>query len=109
MLKAPLAFYQSSFILGAVNIPDIIEVEKLKPNTIIVDDSAPHCFNVEKAINRLNTKSDILFTEGGILRAPYKIKELRYIPKPQCYKSAPCALAFPLPCPPALNDRLAGH
>ena len=82
LLKAPLAFYQSSFILGAVNIPDIIEVEKLKPNTIIVDDSAPHCFNVEKAINRLNTKSDILFTEGGILRAPYKIKELRYIPKP---------------------------
>jgi hypothetical protein len=48
---------------------------------MIVDDSGPHCFEAERAIQRFEEKQDILFTEGGVLKSPQPISELRYVPK----------------------------
>jgi len=76
----PKAFYESRLIIGATNVPDVLDVERLQPGTLIVDDSGPHCFRVAKAIERSMSQYDILFTEGGILRSPTVIPCLRYLP-----------------------------
>ncbi|MDJ0658850.1 MAG: amino acid adenylation domain-containing protein [Crocosphaera sp.] len=78
--EVPKAFYQASFIVGATNVADILDVNQLNPKTLIVDDSAPHCFPEEEAIQRLTTHQDILFTEGGVLRPSKEIKRLVYLP-----------------------------
>lgn len=47
---------------------------------MIVDDSAPHCFNPEHAVQRFHQHRDLLFTEGGLIRSPHAFRELRYVP-----------------------------
>ena len=64
----PSAFYEATLIVGATNMPDVLDIISVKPGTLIVDDSSPHCFNVEIAQQRLMADGDILFTEGGLLR-----------------------------------------
>ncbi len=78
--EVPAEMYQSGLIVGATNVADILDVNKLNPGTLIVDDSAPHCFSAETAIKRLETEQDILFTEGGILRPSQAIERLVYLP-----------------------------
>ncbi|ETX00990.1 MAG: hypothetical protein ETSY2_37990, partial [Candidatus Entotheonella gemina] len=76
----PAAFYEATLIVGAANVPDILDVACLQPGTLIVDDSAPHCFNPEHAVQRFQQHHDLLFTEGGIVRSPHPFHELRYVP-----------------------------
>ena len=77
----PDPFYESHIIIGAANVSNILDVSKLKSGTIIIDDSRPHCFSVEKAIERFELKKDILFIEAGPLKLPNKIKYKNFIPK----------------------------
>lgn len=84
--QPPPPFYEATFIVGATNVPDILEVDLLRPGTLIVDDSGPHCFNPEAAIGRLEQKQDILFTEGGVLQLPQLVKRTRFVPT---YHSSP--------------------
>ncbi len=74
------ALDEARLIVGATNVPDLIHVARLKPGTMIVDDSAPHCFRVEEAVRRFEEQGDILFTEGGMLRLPDPVNELRHFP-----------------------------
>ena len=46
----PPDVYEASFVVGATNAPDILDVDRLQPGTLIVDDSAPHCFRSDKAL-----------------------------------------------------------
>jgi hypothetical protein len=89
-------FYQSSLIVGATIVPDVLQVNKLEPGTLIVDDSAPHCFDVDEAFKRLTESNDILFCEGGILRSPAPIEELRYLPANKNNGKNPFALIVDL-------------
>jgi acyl transferase domain-containing protein len=75
--------YDATLIIGATNVPNILDITRVNPGTLIVDDSAPHCFDQSLAIQRLHDQHDILFTEGGMLRAPEPIKRLVYLPNPQ--------------------------
>ncbi|MDP8228961.1 MAG: amino acid adenylation domain-containing protein [Candidatus Electryoneaceae bacterium] len=77
----PEQFYESRFIIGATNVPDILEVDKLLPGTIVVDDSGPHCFNVGEAIQRMKDRSDLLMTEGGVLFTPENLNVTSYLPE----------------------------
>lgn len=79
--KIPNQVYESSLIIGATNVPDIIDVNLLKPGTMIIDDSGPHCFSKKQAVERLNKQNDILFTEGGVIKSQNKINKYTYIPK----------------------------
>jgi hypothetical protein len=76
----PPELYESSLVVGATNVPDIVDVEQLQPGTLLVDDSSPHCFRVDRAAHRLRQRQDILFTEGGMLRAPDPLDQVLYIP-----------------------------
>ena len=78
--EAPLELYGASLIIGATNVPDLLDVDRLSPGTLIVDDSAPHCFRPSEAFRRLEHAGDILFTEGGVLTASEAIPQLRYLP-----------------------------
>ncbi|MCT4686726.1 non-ribosomal peptide synthetase [Vallitalea sp.] len=76
----PDEFYDATFMIGAVNVENILKVDKLRAGTIIIDDSAPHCYNIEQAFDRLESQKDILFTEAGILKLVQPIHEIRYMP-----------------------------
>ncbi len=78
--KAPPEIYNATLIIGATNVPDVLEILQVKPGTMIVDDSAPHCFLAEHAVQRFQKQEDILFTEGGVLRSPHPINYMMYLP-----------------------------
>ncbi|WP_456085763.1 amino acid adenylation domain-containing protein [Limnoraphis robusta] len=77
--KLPSSIYDTTLIIGATNVPDILDIDRLKPGTLIVDDSGPHCFSPEQAIKRFEKHKDILFTEGGALHAPDPIETVIYL------------------------------
>ncbi len=70
--ESPL--YGSSVIVGASSVPDVLDVARLLPGTIVVDDSAPHCFPVAQALARMREQRDVLLCEGGTVRAPAPIR-----------------------------------
>ena len=78
--EVPEAFYDATFIVGATNVPHILDVDRLRPGAMIVDDSAPHCFDPERAAQRFRQRRDLLYSEGGLLRSPHAFRELRYAP-----------------------------
>ncbi len=79
--ELPSEIYDATLIIGATNVPDILDIERVKPSTLIVDDSGPHCFSPEQAIKRFEEKKDILFTEGGVLLAPHPIETVIHLPE----------------------------
>ncbi|MEG5173064.1 amino acid adenylation domain-containing protein [Microcoleus sp. B3-D7] len=79
--ELPREIYDATLIIGATNVPDILDIKRLKPGTLIVDDSGPHCFSPEQAIERFEKHKDILFTEGGALHAPDPIETVIYLPE----------------------------
>lgn len=91
--KLPPEIYDAGLIVGATNVPDLLEIESLKPGTLIVDDSAPHCFNSQHAIERLKKHEDILFSEGGALQLPARVRRVRYLPHRVERMMDPAALA----------------
>jgi amino acid adenylation domain-containing protein len=76
----PPDLYASSLLIGATNVPDLLDVDRLAPGVLLVDDSSPHCFRLDRAIGRLRAQQDILFTEGGMLRAPQPLRQTIYVP-----------------------------
>jgi predicted amino acid dehydrogenase len=68
--SAPDQVYRSSFIVGATNMPGVLDVDKLAAGTIVVDDSFPHCFNTAHAIGRMSTRGDVLLADGGFVSPP---------------------------------------
>ena len=78
--QVPAEFYEATLIVGATNVPDVLNIDQVRPGTLIVDDSGPHCFDVPSAIARFEQKQDILFTEGGVLRLPQAVRRVRFVP-----------------------------
>jgi amino acid adenylation domain-containing protein len=78
--EVPAELYEASVIVGATNVAEILDIERVAPGTIVVDDSAPHAFEVDQALRRFHTRGDILVTEGGVLLAPEPLPLLVYVP-----------------------------
>jgi amino acid adenylation domain-containing protein len=76
----PDAIYQATLIVAATNVPDVVDVSRLHPGTIMVDDSAPHCFDPDRALDRMRGAADVLCIEGGELHSPEPMTDLRYVP-----------------------------
>ena len=79
--QLPAEIYQSSIIIYAINIPNIINIDLLRPGTLLLGVSEPDCFSKEKAVQRLKKDEDILFTEGGSISTEKKLKKHVYIPQ----------------------------
>jgi predicted amino acid dehydrogenase len=70
----PADVYRSTFIIGATNVPGVLEIDRLAPGTIVVDDSFPHCFDLEQAIGRMASRGDVLLVDGGLVSPPGTIE-----------------------------------
>jgi predicted amino acid dehydrogenase len=77
----PEGIYESTLMVGATNVSDIVEVEALRPGTLMVDDSAPHCFDSDAMMRRVEERGDILVTEGGFVTMPEKARHTIYRPE----------------------------
>jgi hypothetical protein len=57
--------YRASLVVGSTSVPNCLDVYRLRPGCMIVDDSVPHCFDVAAGAERATKHGDILFTYGG--------------------------------------------
>jgi amino acid adenylation domain-containing protein len=77
----PTEVYQADLILSAVSARQVIDISQLRPGTVLVDDSFPHCFDVQAAITRMEQERDVLVIGGGLLQLPGCL-QTRYLPLP---------------------------
>jgi len=77
----PREFYEATLIVGATNVPEILNLQSVKEGTLIVDDRRPQSLKMDDAIQRFLTRQDILFTEGDTLRSPDAVTQMRYLPR----------------------------
>jgi acyl transferase domain-containing protein/acyl carrier protein len=77
---APAEVYEAGTILTAVSVPDVLDVGRLRPGTLVVDDSYPPAFSVRAATQRLEADGDIFFSNAGMLRLPAPIRETVLVP-----------------------------
>ena len=87
----PGDFYDASVIVGATNVQDVIDVTRLAPGTLVLDDSWPHCLNGTSALARFTEHRDILMTEGGFVRSSVRMSRIAYVP-PAIASSLPAEL-----------------
>jgi amino acid adenylation domain-containing protein len=78
--EVPDELYEASLIVGATNVPGILDINRVAPGTILVDDSAPHAIQPDQALRRFREECDILVTEGGVLLAPEQLPLCVYVP-----------------------------
>ncbi|MEM7601281.1 MAG: hypothetical protein AAF357_07670, partial [Verrucomicrobiota bacterium] len=77
----PPEVYEGSLVVAASSLPGVLNIDLLKPGTLVVDYSFPPVFRVDSAIQRFTERHDILFTTGGELRMPELVKETIYLPE----------------------------
>lgn len=76
----PDGLFEATTILTAVSVPDVIDVSRLRPGTIIVDDSYPPGFSLERGIQRAEADADLFFGNAGMVRLPNPIRETVFLP-----------------------------
>lgn len=76
----PDGLYEASTILTAVSVPDVMDVSRLRPGTIIVDDSYPPGFPLDRAVRRSEADADLFFSNAGMVRLPDPIRETVFLP-----------------------------
>lgn len=72
----PETVYESDLIIGASSTGNILDVAKLRPGTILIDDSFPAIVPAAAAIRRMETAKDVLLLGGGKLDLGPKSREL---------------------------------
>ncbi|XXT15462.1 MupA/Atu3671 family FMN-dependent luciferase-like monooxygenase [Sorangium sp. So ce429] len=77
---APAEVYAATTLIGATSVSGVLDVARLRPGTIVVDDSSPHCFDPGAALRRVSERADLLVTEGGKLRADRPIASVQHLP-----------------------------
>jgi len=71
---------ESSLIMGSTSTPGVLQVELIPPGGIVVDDSVPHCFNVDQAFARAAVAKDVIIANGGAVRFPEPFPSTSYLP-----------------------------
>ncbi|MCE7989609.1 MAG: amino acid adenylation domain-containing protein [Caldilinea sp. CFX5] len=65
--RLPAELYMADLLIGAASRPNLLEVTRLAPGSIVVDDSFPACLDLDYAIERMRTAQDLLVVGGGLL------------------------------------------
>ncbi|WP_230859620.1 non-ribosomal peptide synthetase/type I polyketide synthase [Actinoplanes aureus] len=64
----PDAVYRADVIVAATSGgPGTLDIDRLRPGTVLVDDSFPHCFDTARALARMRDRRDVLVAGGGLL------------------------------------------
>jgi predicted amino acid dehydrogenase len=79
----PEAFYRADLIIGASSNGRVMDVDKLRPGTIVLDDSFPHIIDPTKAIRRMKKLRDVIVAGAGKIDMGEKQRQLMFtaIPK----------------------------
>jgi predicted amino acid dehydrogenase len=73
---SPEAVYRADVIVAATSSgPRTLDVDRLRPGTILVDDSFPHCFDTSRALARMRARGDVLVVGGGLLDCGETVRE----------------------------------
>ncbi|MEU4426734.1 amino acid adenylation domain-containing protein [Actinoplanes sp. NPDC024001] len=68
VVTTPDGVYRADVIVAATSGgPGTLDVDRLRPGTILVDDSFPHCFDTARALARMRDRGDVLVVGGGLL------------------------------------------
>ncbi|GMA87296.1 hypothetical protein GCM10025868_25460 [Angustibacter aerolatus] len=46
--SVPSSVYDATTVVGATNVGDVLDVDRLRPGCLVVDDSWPRCFDVDR-------------------------------------------------------------
>jgi amino acid adenylation domain-containing protein len=76
----PDIVYGASVIIGATNAPEVLDVARLAPGTLVIDDSAPYCFSERAAHQRCEQAGDVILIEAGHLNVPDGLRQISYVP-----------------------------
>nr|WQM80037.1 non-ribosomal peptide synthetase [Streptomyces sp.] len=64
----PDVVYEADLIVTAVSGGTaVLDVDRLRAGTVVVDDSFPHCFDTARALDRMRRRRDVLMVGGGLL------------------------------------------
>ncbi|MFD6291152.1 amino acid adenylation domain-containing protein [Streptomyces sp. NPDC060205] len=64
----PDAVYGADLLVTAVSSAHpLLDVDRLTPGAVVVDDSFPHCFDTGRALARMRERRDVLVLGGGLL------------------------------------------
>ncbi|GAA2263372.1 hypothetical protein GCM10010415_28550 [Streptomyces atrovirens] len=64
----PDAVHAADLLVTAVSgATAVLDVDRLRPGAVVVDDSFPHCFDTGRALARMRERSDVLVLGGGLL------------------------------------------
>ncbi|MEU3795611.1 amino acid adenylation domain-containing protein [Streptomyces fructofermentans] len=64
----PDAVYGAGLLVTAVSgNTAVLDADRLRPGTTVVDDSFPHCFDTVRALARMRDRRDVLLLGGGLL------------------------------------------
>ncbi|MFG2803702.1 amino acid adenylation domain-containing protein [Streptomyces pseudovenezuelae] len=66
----PAEIYEAADVVVAAvsgGTTTLLDVDRLRPGTIVVDDSFPHCFDTARALRRMRDAGDVLILGGGLL------------------------------------------
>jgi hypothetical protein len=72
--------YTARVVVGATNVPNVLDPRRLRSNSILIDDSAPHCFDVALARERWQSSGDLSISEGGLVRSPERLRHRLFLP-----------------------------
>jgi predicted amino acid dehydrogenase len=61
--------YDAEFLISAVSTPDVIDIDRVAPGTVLIDDSQPNCWSRERAWQRVVKAADIAPCEAGLVDA----------------------------------------
>ncbi|WP_157778314.1 hypothetical protein [Massilia violaceinigra] len=61
------AAYRSRFVISAVSTANIIDIDRVAPGTVLIDDSQPYCWSRQSAWARVHARQDIAPCEAGLI------------------------------------------
>jgi hypothetical protein len=67
--RLPDAVYEADLWIGAAGAGDLLDIERLRPGTVVVDDSFPPLVAPARAWARMRARRDVLVLGGGVLAA----------------------------------------
>ncbi|WP_055610090.1 condensation domain-containing protein, partial [Streptomyces prasinus] len=64
----PDAVHSADLLVTAVSgAAAVLDIGRLRPGAVVVDDSFPHCFDTGRALSRMREQKDVLVLGGGLL------------------------------------------
>jgi len=75
------SLYDATLIVSMGESKRPLDVVRLRAGTIVVDACFPRGFQTSKALQRMNERNDVLFTEGALLEASQPFQKMAFVPE----------------------------